>query len=74
MKYLFLLFSFFFSWDHPKVNEWVCFVNDVKDQSCGSIGYSLNKKVAIGKAFDLCQDECGNECKLEYCYKNEKTN
>lgn len=47
--------------------KWVCWVNSVKDNSCGTYGWSNSKSIAIDVAQKKCEDHCESECKLEYC-------
>jgi hypothetical protein len=65
MSFLFGLIVFL----TPQKQEFVCFVNDTFQDNCGTIGYSVSKKVATKVAFELCERECGGPCELSYCEK-----
>lgn len=49
--------------------DWICFVNSVNDESCGTIGWHKDKNLAFEAALNKCEDHCESNCKLEYCEK-----
>lgn len=51
--------------DVPK--RWICWVNSVKDSSCGTYGWSGDKKVAADVTMKKCEKHCEDSCKLDYC-------
>jgi hypothetical protein len=51
----------------PQYGNWICWYNSVYDDSCGTFGYSKQKKVAKKVAEEKCANHCESACKLEYC-------
>ncbi|MFA5048319.1 MAG: hypothetical protein WC516_04850 [Patescibacteria group bacterium] len=53
----------------PRKGEWLCWVNSVKNSTCGTFGWHTQKKVALEATVKKCEDHCETNCIVEYCEK-----
>lgn len=51
----------------PVKGEWICWINSIKNSSCGTFGWHKVKKVAFKAAEDKCVSHCRAACQLDYC-------
>lgn len=56
----------------PTYGDYICWHTSVKDELCGTYGYSKSRKVARKVSEELCAQECDAKCRLEYCEKIKK--
>lgn len=53
--------------NRPTKGEWLCWINSVKDSTCGTYGWHKQKNLAIEAATKKCVTHCGNSCEVDYC-------
>lgn len=51
----------------PTRGEWLCWVNSVKDSSCGTYGWHKQKGLAVEAATKKCNSHCNDSCEVDYC-------